>query len=399
MRVSYLVLPSALDISENNSGLKKAAVIVHLFYDDKLEHSFSFVRNIPREIDTYIVSANPVLENKACEIIERDGLTNVKVLPKPNRGRDFSALFVTSKEILSKYEYVCFVHDKKSHKGDRQQLGELWEECLFKCTLGSEKYIRNIVRKFEENKDLGLLSVPVPPDEYLLGLDGELWTINYSITADFLSSLGLKHIPEYKESPLYVGSAFWFRTAAIKKLIDLDLKYEDFPKEPMSIDGTFAHVLERSFGFVADDAGYSCSYVTPLEYSEYILTKKTEQLTKAMSVLRVNEMISFSNNMVDLEASYKNSERIKKVPDLLEYCHKFQRIFIFTDVTVQFWKNEIVEDLQGDGIVIGDVFSGEVPDKAILKKRNNGFVICASHEKKDWFVQMLSEYGRKAFII
>jgi hypothetical protein len=39
---------------------------------------------------------------------------NCDVILKQNRGRDVSSLLVACKEYVFKYEYLCFIHDKKS---------------------------------------------------------------------------------------------------------------------------------------------------------------------------------------------------------------------------------------------------------------------------------------------
>jgi hypothetical protein len=49
---------------------------------------------------------------------------------------------------------------------------------------------------------------------------------------------------------------FWGRSAAIKKLLDLDLQFSDFPGEAGQIDGTLAHAIERSILMIAEASGY-----------------------------------------------------------------------------------------------------------------------------------------------
>src|SRR5262249_28690154 len=52
------------------------------------------------------------------------------------------------------------------------------------------------------------------------------------------------------------GSMFWARPGALRPLIDLHLKFRDFPTEPCEKDGTLAHSIERLFLFVSEKAGY-----------------------------------------------------------------------------------------------------------------------------------------------
>ena len=64
------------------------------------------------------------------------------------------------------------------------------------------------------------------------------------------------------------GSCFWFRTDALRKLFKYDWKYEDFPEEPLPIDGTISHAIERCYAYVAQDAGYYSAIVMCDEYAK-----------------------------------------------------------------------------------------------------------------------------------
>jgi hypothetical protein len=48
---------------------------------------------------------------------------------------------------------------------------------------------------------------------------------------------------------------FWARSKALQRLLDLDLRFDDFPEEQGQIDGTLAHAVERSFAFLAEANG------------------------------------------------------------------------------------------------------------------------------------------------
>jgi lipopolysaccharide biosynthesis protein len=51
------------------------------------------------------------------------------------------------------------------------------------------------------------------------------------------------------------GSMFWARPAALNPLLDLGLSFSDFPPEPLPLDGTLAHQIERLFLFSCEKAG------------------------------------------------------------------------------------------------------------------------------------------------
>jgi lipopolysaccharide biosynthesis protein len=52
------------------------------------------------------------------------------------------------------------------------------------------------------------------------------------------------------------GAMFWVRSASLKPLMDLNLEWHDYPEEPVHVDGTILHALERLFGIIPGTTGY-----------------------------------------------------------------------------------------------------------------------------------------------
>ena len=52
------------------------------------------------------------------------------------------------------------------------------------------------------------------------------------------------------------GTMFWYRPEALKPLFDLNLTEQDFPEEPLPVDGTIAHAIERLPVYIAWSQGY-----------------------------------------------------------------------------------------------------------------------------------------------
>ncbi len=263
-----------------------AAVIVHLYYDDLLPECMDYIEEIPDTFDIYIISANKILISEAKKQIIARGLSNCYVRDKNNQGRDFSALLVACRDILMKYEYLCFVHDKKSHAHSPVPSGKTWFYNLWSCMLNSNGFIKNIIETFENNPCLGLLVPPEPCHSEAIAGIGWTWANDFDITRELLRKLEIEVPLDRDLHPITLGTAFWCRTKALKPLFEQQYEYDDFPEEPMAIDGTICHALERIFGYVAQGMGYYTEYVMPPEFAGLRMAKMTTYLTQTMTIMR-----------------------------------------------------------------------------------------------------------------
>lgn len=86
------------------------------------------------------------------------------------------------------------------------------------------------------------------------------WDGNRDNAEALAERMGISHeFPEFFDFP--VGTMFWLRPAAVRPLLALGLKWEDYPKEPLPYDGTLLHALERIVPFVAASEAYGFATV------------------------------------------------------------------------------------------------------------------------------------------
>ena len=250
---------------------KKIAILAHIYYNDaaKVDICLSYLHKVPATIDIYITVSLTETKELIQTAAERYDITNYQIVMIGNRGREIRGMLVECADIFYQYEYVCFVHDKKtSGGGPSSEPGDSFMYLLWDNLLKSEDYIKNILYAFEQNPYLGLL-VPPPPHHWkYTGNLRNPWCINFNETKRLVNRLGLNCVisPEY--APLTLGTAYWCRTAALRPLVDHGFKPEDFPEEPLKKqDGTFGHAIERIFSFVAQHTGYATGIVMNEEYA------------------------------------------------------------------------------------------------------------------------------------
>lgn len=281
---AHYVLPGDKKLSAAEKK-EKCAMMIHSYYEDQIERTVHYAGAMPENADIYVTTPHKHLIEK----IEKafSVLPNrVEVRLIENRGRDVSSLLVGCADVVDKYEYLCFYHDKKVNQVDPKSVGSSFCYLVSESTLHSRVYVENVLETFRENPRLGMLS-PVPPchGEYYLTL-GQDWGPNYDNTVKLMEQLRLNVPISRKKPPVApLGTVFWFRAEAMKKLFAKKWKYTDFPQEPNGIDGTFLHAVERIYPYVVQDAGYYPAYVMPDFIASIEINMMTHYLRSYNSVL------------------------------------------------------------------------------------------------------------------
>lgn len=268
------VLPTKLSYEKKVYNKQiKIAYGLHLYFSDLFKEYISTILRMPKGIDVYITTDTEEKRQEIISLCEDLQAWNISVLKVDNRGRDVSALWVVLREYLKRYDYVCFVHDKKAGQVTPGSIGESWARKLLANTVASSDFVSNVIDTLETNERLGLLVPPAPIHGPYLYLK-KLWTTNYENTVELAKRLGVDSVPiDYKKEPITaIGSCFWFKTAALKQMFMQDWVYEDFPVEPLPEDGTISHAIERIYAFMAQHNGYYTAFLMSDEYAsiEYL---------------------------------------------------------------------------------------------------------------------------------
>ena len=247
----------------------RIAIVINLYYEETLDLYFQYINKLSDKIDIYIFSSNERTEEKiAAEYVE---YRNICVKRKLNRGRDVSALLVAFKPYLDQYEYVCFLHDKKAKHGYLKKDLDFWNENLWGNMIFSNGYIYNAIQLMN-NENYGILLPPKPIGQYMDSMYIGAWNDDFDNVKKLADELQLDvAITEADTSLVAIGSAFWCKVKALKKLFDYNWTYESFVDEPMPDDGTISHAIERILGFVVVDAGYRVGTIMNQEYATKLI--------------------------------------------------------------------------------------------------------------------------------
>lgn len=296
LHLNYIVSDRKID---RPSRREKIALMMHLYYMDILDLSYSYASNMPEDCDVYITTdcdiKRKMIEKKFGDL----KCNRLRVIVVENRGRSESAFLVGLRPYMYDYDYICFFHDKKTNQTTPGAIGnDFWYKCINNIML-SKDYVNNLIDLFVKNERLGLLMSRPPVHSYYYPTHGVYgWGDNFDNVRALLEELQVDTLLDADKEPLApLGSMFWFRPQALSKLLDKEWVYEDFPEEPNPQDGTLLHAIERIYSFVAQSRGYFSAYVS----TEDSATEELSALAYYMS--EVNKILYMKGYFNDLESA------------------------------------------------------------------------------------------------
>lgn len=265
---------------------KTIAAIVHIYYEDEVETVATYCDNLLEKTDFYITTTSEETKNRIEEEFNKRNLKYVCQI-RPNVGVAMSTLWITYADIVTsgKYEYICYIHDKKSPYGQFSIQGQQFAERLYENLVGSKEIVKNIINLFIDNPKLGILGAPmVYHGAYFMAAKrGQAG--NYQGVLDLIKLLDLNVSIDVNKVPVSAyGDMFWFRADALRKAINHGFTYDDFNIKYKQ-DFTILHAIERCYGLIAQDAGYYYAEVINTDEARTDLVNYRYMVEQLCSVL------------------------------------------------------------------------------------------------------------------
>jgi hypothetical protein len=241
-RNRVIVTPAAPDSA-------RIGVFAHIFYPELAEEIIGLLNNIGRKSCTiYISTDSAVKAQEIAQAFKAQSRHPFEIRICENRGRDMAPMIVSYADRLAQVDYALHIHTKKSPH--YEQGFDDWRKYLLAETLGSPELVENILAMLAVDGVGAVMPEHFDPIKPIIQ-----WFGNFETTAGLLNLAGETltrgHLVDFPS-----GSMFWFRPAALRKLLALGLQYYHFDPEQGQTDGTLAHALERSVLYFVEAAGY-----------------------------------------------------------------------------------------------------------------------------------------------
>jgi lipopolysaccharide biosynthesis protein len=259
-------VPFPTEKSHESPG--RIAVIVHCFYLDLFDELLDYISRIPYPHRLFVSTDTREKQNIITEKLRGRKVPHFEVRLAVNRGRDIAPKYITFRDVYAECDYFLHLHGKKSpHLGEAW--GNRWRKYLLDSLLGSPEIVASIFAILRDGR-IGL----VFPDPYDPNLPQLRWSANYEVSLALANKLGIEiskdYCPEYP-----AGSMFWAKASIVRPLLDLNLRFDDFPPEKGRVDGELSHAIERMIVPVTLAQGL---------HGQRIITEKLKRSRKSIRV-------------------------------------------------------------------------------------------------------------------
>lgn len=244
-KVRSLALPFT---APSDASAPRIAVLLHLYYADLADEFLERLACLPGRADLFVTTTTALDRDRLQTAFSRWQAGAVQVMQVQNRGRDVAPKFVSLAHVHDDYELCLHLHGKKSLHWPH---GTAWRRQLLDCLVGDAATVRSILAAFAADPRLGVIfPKPWAPLECAIN-----WGHEYERAEALARRMGIHVTPE---TPLEfaAGSMFWARSAALRPLLELGLRTEDFPVEDGLHQQGLAHTIERLVLHACEAAGY-----------------------------------------------------------------------------------------------------------------------------------------------
>lgn len=251
-----MTVPFAFDVAPALDRPRRIAAVCHIFYVDLANDMLRYLSHLPDTTDLFISTTDAEKASALQQVFSAWKQGRVDIRVAPNRGRDIAPKLLTFRDVYDAgYEAILFLHSKKTEREDAKS----WRDALFETLAGSRAIVGSVLTALDMHPSLGM----IVPQHHELVRRHVGWQNNFLHARRLARGMGFLLKPSYRLD-FAAGSMFWSRPEALRPLLQLHLRLEDFPAEGGQIGDTIAHAIERLMLFSCELAGFRwCKIARP----------------------------------------------------------------------------------------------------------------------------------------
>lgn len=235
-------------------------LFAHIYYLDLIPEVAQVGCNLPNGSKIFVSTDSSFKAEQIRAQLPRlcDHELEVRVLP--NRGRDIAPFLIGFADRLREVKYGMHIHTKKSPH--YASAFSKWRRYLYGELAGSRAIVAGHLAALQ-HAEIGM-SAPLDFAPLVPLLN---WGGNRQRAERLIGAMG-GQLPSDFSPEMPSGSMFWFKTAALAPFLDLGLTLAHFDPEAGQVDGTLAHVIERSLFYICELSGHRHIRTTTQTYVE-----------------------------------------------------------------------------------------------------------------------------------
>lgn len=243
------------------------AIHIHVFYIEEFINIVDILKPYSSYIHLFITTVDVKKYDDIVQILVKYGflasINNVYVCE--NLGRNVLP-WLLLKDKLKSYDIVGHFHTKRSSFYQKEWFGDMWNKSIYSDIL---KDMDQICSLFENNPSLGII-IPDIPYYFKFIMQDKFIDNNAKIMEELWHKMKFDKYIDFEklDTPIMpYGMMFWYRPKSLDKLVDYNFSDGDLKsiKEPLGIDGTILHAMERMLLYAAWSNGYDFKIMTSKE--------------------------------------------------------------------------------------------------------------------------------------
>ena len=246
----------------------KIGIHIHIFDFTILQDILFYFAEFPYAFDLYITTCKHDTDFIVTQFRSfAEKMNKIEVITVPNRGRDVAPWLIEIGPICEEYDFFCHLHGKTS---SYSSFGREWRDYLFKNLVGVDA-IPGILGVLASDDKVGVV-FPAPYRNVFyahvsgIPFHGEV----LELIEDMFFKMNIPSTVQRRDFCFSVGTMMWYRPECLSPVFNSGLCYDDFPEEPIGVDGTYAHAIEKVIEPVCRFSGYCLAIMTPSDADKSI---------------------------------------------------------------------------------------------------------------------------------